>query len=79
MSVAARAQSKQMRVHGCSRSAAVDVPPYVGTLMIVINPGNGASGTALQPILCVGADSNASNANVVFATVTNFTNVAGQP
>ena len=79
MSVSARAQSKQMRVHGCSRSVAVDVPPYVGTLMIVINAGNGASGTALQPILCVGADSNASNANVVFATVTNFTNVAGQP
>lgn len=64
-----------VNVNTNSGAGPFDMSPYQGTLAVVVSCGNGVSGTALQPILKTGADTNISNANVTFATGTNFTNV----
>lgn len=59
-------------------SPAFDVSPYIGTLAIVMNAGNGVSGTVIVPQFKASADNNSSNATNFVLNATNFTNVASQ-
>lgn len=55
----------------------LDMRPYVGTLFVVLNNGNGATNTALQCKLFTTSDSNASNFNnyTTSANFSTFTNI----
>jgi hypothetical protein len=60
-----------------SNSAAFDVSPYVGTLAVIVSASNSAGTSQLQPIIRVGGDNNASNANIIFANGANFAGTGG--
>lgn len=60
----------------------VDLQPYVGTPMVILNNGVGATNTAIQVKLITTSDSNASNYNnyttsANFLTATNIGTAAG--
>jgi hypothetical protein len=57
-------------------SAGFDVSPYIGVLAVVMNAGNGVSGTVIVPQFKAGPDTNISNATNFVLNATNFSNVA---
>lgn len=59
-------------------TAAFDISPYIGTLMVIVNAGNDVSGAVLVPQIKAGADTNLSNATNFVVNATNFSNVADQ-
>lgn len=59
-----------------SASAAFDTTPYMGTLMVIMNAGNGVTGTVIVPQFKAGADTNVSNATNFVLNATNFSNIA---
>lgn len=69
-------------INSNSQSAAINVQNFIGVMGVIINYGNGASGTALQLNFATGNDTNYSNSVAVNSsqgtTVANITNVAGQ-
>lgn len=56
-------------------SAALDVSPYIGNLMVVTTCGNGVSGTVIVPSLKAGADTNVLNATNWVLNLPNFSTV----
>lgn len=76
------AQLFAANINSNSQSAGLNVQNYLGILGVIINAGNGASGTALQFNFATSNDTNYSNSVAVNSstgtTVPNFTNVAAQ-
>lgn len=76
------AQVFAANINSNSQSAAINVQNYLGILGVIINAGNGASGTALQFNFATSNDTNYSNSVAVNSstgtTVPNITNVASQ-
>jgi hypothetical protein len=68
----------QTNISSNSQSAGVDVSNYLGIIGVILNCGNGASGTAVVVNFATSNDTNYSNSIAVTATVPNFTNVASQ-
>lgn len=66
-----------------SAGALIDLKPYVGTPMVILNNSTGATNTALTVSMFTTSDSNASNYNNYtttknFASFTNIGTAAGQ-
>ena len=69
-------------INSNSQSVGVSCQNFLGILGVIINAGNGASGTALQFNFATSNDTNYSNSVAVNSstgtTVPNFTNVGSQ-
>lgn len=72
------AQLFAANVNSNSQSAPLDVSNYLGIIGVVLNAGNGASGTQLKVNFATGNDTNYSNSVDLAISPANITNVASQ-